>query len=115
MANTTFLLGDDSGEVVSGSTPLQVEVTITEVDADGDGDGDLQVGLKVVDGFTADLRGFFFNVPNDSLLDNLTVTGDDVNGQEYDTDGDGIRRSTMRLHRPPRHRLTPWLLRPALN
>src|SRR5689334_4389304 len=91
MANTTFRIGDSSGEVVGGSTPLQVDVTITEIDTDNDNVFDsLQVDLDVVNGFTADLRGFFFNVSDDGLLDNLTVTGADVTGQEYDTDGDGI-------------------------
>ena len=89
MATTQFIVGDDAGEVATG-TPLQVQVTITEVDADVDGDMDLQVTLDVVSGFQADLRGFFFDVLDDNQLDNLTVTGDDFNGAEFDTDGDGV-------------------------
>jgi hypothetical protein len=108
MASTTFRVGDSSGEVVSGSTPLQVDVTITEIDTNNDNVFDsLQVDLDVVNGFTADLRGFFFNVEDDNLLNNLTVTGEDVTGDEYDTDGDGIPEISDAAPPPPEAQIDP--------
>lgn len=87
---TQFIIGDDAGEDV-GSDPLQVQVTITEGDFNGDGLTDLKVDLEVVSGFQADLRGFFFNVSDDDLLSQLTVTGADITDTPvFDTDGDGI-------------------------
>jgi hypothetical protein len=86
-----FIVGDDAGETVGGSTPLQVQVTITEGDFNGDGFTDLKVDLANVGGFQSDLRGFFFNASDDSLLSQLTVTGADITDTPvFDTDGDGI-------------------------
>jgi hypothetical protein len=83
MTSTTFIIGDDAGESI-GSAPLQVKVTITEVG------GDLQVTLEVVSGFIADLRGFFFNLADDTLIDTLSVTGSDITDSAFDTDEDGV-------------------------
>ena len=89
MASTTFIIGDGASENI-GSDPLQVQVTITDGDFNDDGVSDLQVNLEVVSGFAADLRGFFFNVADNSLLSKLTVTGDDITATAFDTDNDGV-------------------------
>ncbi len=82
MATTTFIIGDDMVEDI-GSTPLQVQVTITEVG------GSLEVTLQVLAGYIADLRGFFFNLADDTLIDTLTVIGADITDKELDIDEDG--------------------------
>ena len=51
-----------------------------------DADGNISVTLTVNDG-VGDLRGFFLNIDDFSLLAGLQVTGDDVTGFEYDDDG----------------------------
>jgi len=56
-----------------------VRITLTE-DA-----GDIVVSLRVREGL-ADLRGFFLNIGDNSLLEGLEVTGDDVTGFEFDTE-----------------------------
>jgi hypothetical protein len=111
-----FIVGDDAGEAVSGSTPLQVQVTITEGDFNSDGQTDLRVDLEVVSGFEADLRGFFFNVSNDALLSQLTVTGADINGAPvFDTDGDGIPEIDSASPPPPEAQITPLAFEAGLE
>jgi len=51
-----------------------------------DAGGNISVTLTVNDGL-GDLRGFFLNIDDFSLLAGLQVTGDDVTGFEYDDDG----------------------------
>jgi PEP-CTERM motif-containing protein len=57
-----------------------VRITLTE-DA-----GDIVVSLRVLEGL-GDLRGFFLNIGNNSLLAGLDVTGDDVTDFAFDTSG----------------------------
>ena len=107
MASTTFVVGDDLGESV-GSDPLQVGVTITEIDTNNDNVLDsLQVDLNVVSGFTADLRGFFFDVADDNLLNTLAVTGSDVNGYVLDTNNDGTPDISSAAPPPPEAQIEP--------
>jgi hypothetical protein len=112
----TFIVGDDSAEVNSGSTPLQVKVTITEVDADNDGFTDLKVDLEVVQGDVADLRGFFFNVADDALLSALSVTGDDiVDAPVFDTDGDGTPEISSASPPQPEAVISPYAFEAGLE
>jgi hypothetical protein len=57
-----------------------VSITLTE-DA-----GDIVVSLRVIEGL-ADLRGFFLNIGDNSLLAGLNVIGNDVTDFAYDTSG----------------------------
>jgi len=56
------------------------------LDDDPAGGGDIEVTLTVNEGL-ADLRGFFLNIENSSLLEGLSVTGDDVTGFEIENNG----------------------------
>lgn len=72
----TFTIADPSG--------LEVEVTLTELDS-----GEMEVSLNVPDGSDAvigDLRGVFFNVDDESKLDEMTVTGADVTSSQFAAD-----------------------------
>lgn len=48
--------------------------------------GDIQVEMEVHDynELTTDIQGLFFDIGDESLLDGLTVTGDDVTGTKFD-------------------------------
>lgn len=112
----SFIVGDDPSEVNSGSTPLQVKVTITETDANGDGFTDLKVDLEVVQGDVADLRGFFFNVANDALLSQLSVTGDDItDAPVFDTDGDGVAEISSASPPQPEAVISPYAFEAGLE
>ena len=75
------------------SLALQTEVIATSFAGDDarvrvlldDAGGDITVTLTVLDGI-ADLRGFFLDIGDFSLLDGLDVRGDDVTGFELDND-----------------------------
>lgn len=84
----SFIIGDDAIEDV-GSTPLQLLVTLEEGDFNNDGLTDVQMSVEMLSGNIADLRGFFFNLSDDSLLSSLQITGSTVTATKVDTDGDG--------------------------
>jgi hypothetical protein len=84
----SFVVGDEQVEDF-GSTPLQVKVTLEEGDFNGDGIADVRVSLDTVSGNLADLRGFFFNLADDSLLQTIQVSGDQVTAVGIDSDNDG--------------------------
>jgi len=65
---------------------VNVEVTLTELE-----NGDMQVDLEVLTGDNpeatgqiGDLRGLFFDIDDESLLDGLSVSGDDVTASDFD-------------------------------
>ncbi|MDU8911485.1 hypothetical protein [Aestuariicoccus sp. MJ-SS9] len=63
---------------------LEVTVTLTEL-----ADGDMQVDIAMPDGSDAvigDLRGFFFNIEDQSKLDDMTATGADVTDSQFAAD-----------------------------
>lgn len=62
---------------------VNISFTFTELD-----NGDIQVLMEVHDynDLTGDIRGLFFDIGDESLLDGLSVTGDDVTGQKFDAD-----------------------------
>ena len=59
-------------------TPASARITLTELS-----DGNIQVFVEVADGTIADLSGFFFNLADESLVDGLSVTGDDVTSSQF--------------------------------
>lgn len=63
---------------------VNVKVTLTELDS-----GDMQFDLEVLEdtGSIGDLRGVFFTMEDDSLADDLSVSGDDVTGSKFEDDG----------------------------
>ncbi len=58
--------------------PANARITLTEL-----GDGTIQVAVEVIDGTIADLRGLFFNISDESLVNGLSVAGDDVTGSRF--------------------------------
>jgi len=63
--------------------PLEVSI---EIDDDAD-PGNLVITLEVDgDSDTGDLRGFFAEVTNESLLSGLSVSGDQVTGSRFEAD-----------------------------
>jgi hypothetical protein len=54
--------------------PATARITLS----DEVGGGDIQVTVEVVNGTIADLRGLFFNISDENLVDGLSVSGDDV-------------------------------------
>lgn len=80
--------GDDHDEdecafVIEG--PVNTEVVLTQLE-----NGEIRVDLEVLEGDDpdatgqiGDITGLFFNVGDDSLLDGMTVTGDDVTGSKF--------------------------------
>lgn len=62
--------------------PISVGVTID----DGVEAGHLVITLEVEDGAAGDLRGFFANVADESLLAGLSVSGDHVTGSVFAAD-----------------------------
>jgi hypothetical protein len=66
------------------SGDVNVKVTLTELDS-----GDMQFDLEVLEdtGSIGDLRGMFFTMEDDSLADDLSVTGDDITGSKFKDDG----------------------------
>jgi hypothetical protein len=54
-----------------------VDVTLSD-DAAGLADGDILVTVEVLEGDEGSIRGIFFHLVDDSLLDSIEVTGDDV-------------------------------------
>ena len=61
--------------------PATARITLTEV-----GGGDIQVNVEVVDGTIADLRGLFFNISDESLVNGLSVSGDDITNSQFQVD-----------------------------
>lgn len=68
---------------------VNVQVTLTELE-----NGDIQVDLDVQGeddadgtGQIGDLRGFFFDLADDSLLSGISVSGVDVTGSDFESDG----------------------------
>ncbi len=60
---------------------VNISFTFTELEG-----GDIQVTMEVHDDneLTGDIRGLFFDIGDESLLDAMSVTGDDVTGQKFD-------------------------------
>ena len=79
MATTTFIVDD----LFTTGTPLQVEVTLTEVTLAGFTAIQVTLDTGVNEFGLADLRGFFFNVANDSLLSSLSVSGSPVTAFDF--------------------------------
>lgn len=83
---------DDSSDdtlsfIIEGD--VNVEVTLTQLD-----DNNVQVDMEVLSGDDPDatgeigeLRGFFFDVGDDSLLDGMSVSGADVTGSNFAANG----------------------------
>jgi hypothetical protein len=71
-APAAFALSIEATATPFTGNDTEVEIILTEID-----DGDIRVDVTVVDG-VADLRGVFFNLADDSLLEGLEVNGDDV-------------------------------------
>lgn len=70
----------DKSFVIEGD--VNVQVTLTELE-----DGNMQVDLEVLgDGQIGDLRGLFFSMNDESLVDGLSVAGDDVTDYKFDED-----------------------------
>jgi len=70
----------DKSYVIQGDA--NVQVTLTELE-----NGDMQVDLEVLgDGQIGDLRGLFFSMNDDTLVDGLSVTGDNVTDSDFDAD-----------------------------
>ncbi|MBF2048792.1 hypothetical protein HJG54_15320 [Leptolyngbya sp. NK1-12] len=53
------------------STPVNFNITLDDLDSSGK----VQFKVDVAEGFFADIRGIFFNIKDESLLDGLTITG----------------------------------------
>ena len=83
MRSMTFLVNDRS--TGSGPTPA-VAVTVTE-----NADGTVSISLKVVGGVTGDLRGFFFDVANESRIGTLSVTPTSSGFTEFRQGNDSVR------------------------
>jgi VCBS repeat-containing protein len=83
MRSMTFQIDDQS----TGSAIPAVLVTITEND-----DGTVSFTLTVVGSYTGDLRGFFFDIADENLIDTLAVTSASAGLTEFrqanDTVGD---------------------------
>jgi hypothetical protein len=54
-----------------GSTPVNFNITLDDMDDSGS----VQFKVDVAEGSFADIRGIFFNLKNESLLDGLSITG----------------------------------------
>lgn len=63
-----------------------IDVLVEEDDFDGDGVTELKFTLEVDEskGFTADIRGLFWDVENESALGSLVATGDDVTDSRFE-------------------------------
>lgn len=74
MSTVTFTLSGD----------VNVSITVTEL-----GDGTLQFDLAVLDdtGSIGDLNAIYFDLLDDSIVEGLSVTGDDVTGTRFSADG----------------------------
>lgn len=64
-------------------TPADARITLTELE--GEDAGKIQVTVDVINGTIADLRGFFFNIENESpqFLRGLSVSGNDVTDSKF--------------------------------
>ncbi|SDC12361.1 hypothetical protein [Ruegeria marina] len=74
---------DECAFLIEG--PVNTEVVLTQLE-----NGDIRVDLQVLEGDDpdatgqiGDINGLFFNVADDSLLNGMTVTGDDVTGSQF--------------------------------
>lgn len=81
-AVTTFILGDQPGEVTGDS--MQVRVTISELAGSLGLKNSLNVKLDVVSPYVGDLLGAFFHVSDETLLSSLVVTGANVTEVKID-------------------------------
>jgi hypothetical protein len=80
-----------SGEAARATSVEVIATPFTGADTSvlillNDDGGNIEVTLTVNEGI-ADLRGFFLNIQDFSLLAGLSVTGDDVTGFEVEDDG----------------------------
>src|SRR5262245_3185490 len=83
MRSMSFLVNDRSSG--SGLTPA-VAVTITE-----NANGTLSFTINVVGPVTGDLRGFFFDVANESRIGSLTVTPTSPGFTEFRQGNDNVK------------------------
>src|SRR3954469_4959324 len=83
MRSMTFLVNDSS--IASGPAPA-VSVTITE-----NGDGTVSFSIASIGGTTGDLRGFFFDVANESRLGSLSVVPISPGFTEFQQGNDSIK------------------------
>ena len=83
MRSMTFLVNDRA--TGSGPTPA-VAVTVTE-----NADGTVSISINVVGGVTGDLRGFFFDVANESRIGTLSVTPTSPGFTEFRQGNDSVR------------------------
>ncbi|MDX1780096.1 MAG: hypothetical protein R3256_02145 [Thalassovita sp.] len=84
--------GDDDVDAITGEIDgeLDIELTLTEVYNEDTGLTEIRVDLSVgEDGDIGDLRGLFLNIEDESLLNGLSVTGDDVTGSEFNANSVG--------------------------
>jgi VCBS repeat-containing protein len=82
MRSMTFLVNDRSS---GGRTPA-VAVTITE-----NSDGSLSFDLNVIGPYTGDLRGFFFDIADESHIGKLNVTPTSLGFTEFQQANDSIK------------------------
>jgi hypothetical protein len=68
--------------LTTNGTPLSIDVTLDQGDFNLDGKQDLTITLDT-NGY-GDLRGFFFDVSDNSLLASLLVSGADITQSEFD-------------------------------
>lgn len=63
-----------------------IDVLVEEDDFDGDGDTELRFTLTVdeSEGYTADIRGLFWDVRDESMLGDLVASGDDVTDSRFE-------------------------------
>ncbi len=79
--------GTGDTDVIAGEIDGQtdIELTLTEELNEDTGLTEIRVDLSVgEDGDIGDLRGFFLNIEDESLLNGLSVTGDEVTGSQFD-------------------------------
>ena len=63
---------------------LKISITVTET-----AEGSLAFDVNVLEdtGYIGDLNGLFFDLADDSILDNLAVSGEDLTGEAMKVDG----------------------------
>jgi VCBS repeat-containing protein len=83
MRSMTFLVNDRA--TGGGPTPA-VAVTVTE-----NADGTVSISINVVGGVTGDLRGFFFDVANESRIGTLSVIPTSPGFTEFRQGNDNVR------------------------
>ena len=81
MRSMTFLVNDRS---TGGSIPA-VAITITQND-----DGSISFALSVIGSYTGDLRGFFFDLADESCVGTLSVTSSSAGLTEFREGNDSV-------------------------